>query len=174
MRHLAAVLGVTLMLVGGTVSATETTAETTTGANSAPVAGQACRAEQVELRGDWGTARFSIEVADDDATRAQGLMNREHLAQSAGMLFVYPKAKPVSFWMKNTLIPLDMIFIDAAGVVQKVHSNATPHDTTPISGGDGVKAVLEINGGLARRMGIAKGTQIRHPVFADNAPAWPC
>jgi hypothetical protein len=170
MSRLSAVFGVALMLFGGAACATETT----TGADTAQTTAPACRAEQVELRGDWGKARFSIELADDDAERAQGLMNRDYLAQSAGMLFVYPQAKPVTFWMKNTLIPLDMIFIDASGVVQKVHSNAIPHDTTAISGGDDIKAVLEINGGLARRMGIGPGTQIRHPVFADAAPAWPC
>ncbi|MCZ4353648.1 DUF192 domain-containing protein [Roseovarius aestuarii] len=134
----------------------------------------ACRLDQVELRGDWGQARFSIELADDEAERATGLMNREYMPKSAGMLFVYPEAKRVSFWMKNTLIPLDMIFIDSAGVVQKIHSNATPHDTTPILGGDGIKAVLEINGGLSRLMGIKPGSHIRHPAFANTSAAWPC
>lgn len=136
------------------------------------VADEMCSPDQVHLRGDWGQARFTIELADDAAERATGLMHREHMAASAGMLFVYPEAKPVSFWMKNTLIPLDMIFIDANGVVQKVHSNATPHDVTPIYGGEAILAVLEINGGLSRQMGIAPGSVIRHPAFAEAA--WPC
>lgn len=167
--RLALVSGMLATFLGGAVAASDTASEPATGTASA-----VCRDDQVQLRGDWGQARFSVEVADDEAERATGLMNRGHMAQSAGMLFVYPDSKTVSFWMKNTLIPLDMIFIDAAGVVQKVHSNATPHDTTPILGGDDIKAVLEINGGLSRRMGITAGSQIRHPAFRDDAPAWPC
>ena len=90
-----------------------------------PGAGQAgCAENQVELRGDWGMARFGVEVADDPAERAQGLMNRESLATSSGMLFVYEGPQHATFWMKNTLIPLDMIFIDRAGNVTNIHENA--------------------------------------------------
>lgn len=134
----------------------------------------ACRADQLHLRGDWGTARFTVELADDEAERAQGLMNRESLPQGAGMLFVYPHTRNVGFWMKDTLIPLDMIFVDATGTVARVHSNATPGDRTPIMAGSEVKAVLEINGGLARRLGIAPGTQLRHPAFEADRAAWGC
>jgi len=139
------------------------------------IAAETCAPDQVTLRGDWGQARFTIELADDPDERAQGLMHRESMAQSAGMLFVYPEPKQVGFWMKNTLIALDMIFIDAAGTVKKVHSNAIPHDETPIFGGSpDIKAVLEINGGLSERLGIAPGTQLRHPAFADGGAVWPC
>ncbi len=134
----------------------------------------ACQDDQVHLRGDWGQARFTIELADDEAERAQGLMHRESMPQSAGMLFVYPEARTVGFWMKDTLIPLDMIFLDATGTVVRVHSNAVPGDLTPIMGGTDIKAVLEINGGLAQRMGIAPGTQLRHPSFAPDRAAWGC
>ncbi len=134
-----------------------------------------CADDQVTLRGDWGQARFTIELADEPDERAQGLMNRESLAQSAGMLFVYPEPKQVGFWMKNTLIPLDMIFIDASGTVVKVHANAIPHDETPIFGGSpDIKAVLEINGGLSERLGIMPGSELRHPAFENGTPAWPC
>ncbi|MFX0544208.1 DUF192 domain-containing protein [Roseovarius sp. S1116L3] len=133
-----------------------------------------CSPGVVQLRGDWGQARFAIELADDEAERAQGLMHRESLPQSAGMLFVYPESRTVGFWMKNTLIPLDMIFLDATGTVARVHSNAVPGDLTPIMGGSDIKAVLEINGGLAERLGIAPGTQLRHPSFADERAAWKC
>ena len=133
----------------------------------------ACSDAQVFLRGDWGQARFSVEVADDANERAQGLMFREHIASSAGMLFVYERPQPVSFWMRNTLIPLDMIFIDRAGVVKRVHSNAVPLDETPIPGGNDIFAVLEINGGLAEQMGIVVGSELRHPAFGAEA-AWPC
>nr|MCU0912617.1 DUF192 domain-containing protein [Paracoccaceae bacterium] len=88
--------------------------------------------------------------------------------------FVYERPQPVAFWMKNTLIPLDMVFTDAAGVVTKVHENAVPHDLTAIPGGGDVLTVLEINGGLARAIGIAPGAELRHPALPQDAAAWPC
>jgi uncharacterized protein len=134
----------------------------------------ACRVDVVELQGAGGKARFTVEVADDAEERALGLMNRPKMAMGAGMLFVYPSPKKAGFWMKNTLIPLDMIFVDATGTVTRVHENAVPLDTTSIDGGDGVKVVLEINGGLAGRMGIAPGTVLRHPSLDQTIAAWAC
>ncbi|MBM1814435.1 DUF192 domain-containing protein [Sulfitobacter pseudonitzschiae] len=134
----------------------------------------ACSQGAVDLRGDWGQARFNVEIADDNEERAQGLMNRPKMPQSAGMLFVYESPRPMNFWMRNTLIPLDMIFIDAQGVVQNIHHRAIPLDETPIFGGDNLLAALEINGGLAERMGITEGTQVRHPAFDGDDAAWPC
>ena len=134
----------------------------------------ACAPDVVELRGPSGQQRFTVEVADDGAERAQGLMFRESMPSSAGMLFVYEEPQAVSFWMKNTLIPLDMIFADETGRVTRVHSNAIPGDTTPIQGGEGVRFVLEINGGLAARMGIAEGSELRHPAIAQGSAVWPC
>jgi len=133
-----------------------------------------CRNDVVMLRGDGGTARFRVEVADDKAERAQGLMHRETLSMSAGMLFIYPRPKRVGFWMKNTLIPLDMIFMDETGTVRKVHHEAQPHDETPIMGGNGILAVLEVNGGLSRKIGISEGWTMRHPAFDQSNAAWPC
>lgn len=140
---------------------------------ASPALSEECRTGRLDLRGDWGTARFSVEIADTNATRAQGLMFRETLPRSSGMLFVYPRPQVAQFWMKNTLIPLDMIFAGADGVVRHVHSNAVPGDLTPIDGGSGVLAVLEINGGLAAALGISPGSQMRHPAFGETA-AWPC
>jgi uncharacterized membrane protein (UPF0127 family) len=100
-------------------------------------------------------------------------MNRAKMAKSAGMLFVYDKPASVSFWMRNTLIPLDMIFADSAGVVQSVHANAVPLDETPIPGGNGIQYVLEINGGLAAAMGIVVGSEMQHPAIGSTA-SWPC
>ncbi|ASM72575.1 MULTISPECIES: DUF192 domain-containing protein [Roseobacteraceae] len=134
----------------------------------------ACSDEAVDLRGDWGRARFNVEIADDNEERAQGLMHRSKMAQSAGMLFVYESPRRMSFWMRNTLIELDMLFIDAQGVVQHIHHRAIPLDETPIFGGENLLAALEINGGLAERLGITEGTQVRHPTFSDNDAAWPC
>jgi len=143
-------------------------------AGQAPFAAAACDPATVELRGDWGKARFHVEIADDAGERAQGLMFREKLGSSAGMLFVYPRPQRVAFWMQNTLIPLDMIFVNEHGVVTRVHDNAIPHDTTSIPGGDDVMVVLEINGGLAKALGIVPGSQLRNPVFAAHDPAWGC
>jgi len=133
-----------------------------------------CRDDRVHLRGDWGQAFFNIEVADDRAEQAQGLMHRDSMPQTAGMLFVYPFAKRVGFWMKNTLIPLDMIFVDPTGTVQHVHHMAEPLNLTPIFGGNNTIAVLEINGGRAEKLGISKGSQLRHPAFDTETAAWPC
>ena len=134
----------------------------------------ACSEDTVSLRGEWGSARFNVEIADDPQEQARGLMNRESMPASSGMLFVYPEPSPASFWMRNTLIPLDMIFTDANGVVTHIHHEAVPLDETSIFGGNEVKTVLEINGGLARKIGIKVGSEMRHPAFEGDDPAWPC
>jgi uncharacterized membrane protein (UPF0127 family) len=129
----------------------------------------------VELKLPSGaTARFAVEVADDAAERNRGLMFREHLPTSAGMLFIYERPQRASFWMKNTLIPLDMIFADKTGTVTRIHENAVPGDQTSIDGGPGVQFVLEINGGLARRLGVAEGSALRHPAIDQSVAALPC
>ncbi|RVT81587.1 DUF192 domain-containing protein [Rhodobacteraceae bacterium CCMM004] len=138
------------------------------------LASAACRDDRVDLRGDWGQARFSVELADEPRERARGLMFRESLPRGAGMLFVYELPQRATFWMENTLIPLDMIFVDARGVVTRVHPEAQPLDRTTIDGGDGVLAVLEINGGLAAVYGIGPGTHLRHPAFDEGLAVWPC
>ena len=89
----------------------------------------------------------------------------ESLPMLEGMLFIYPEPQAVTFWMKNTLIPLDMLFVGPDGTILSLHENAIPHDETTISGGEGVIAVLEINGGMARRLGITVGDRLEHPVF---------
>lgn len=133
-----------------------------------------CVENRVDLRGDWGTARFTVEVADDDQERGQGLMHRKSMAMSAGMLFIYPRPQQATFWMRNTLIPLDMIFLDATGRVSRIHENAIPLDDTTIDGGSGVLAVLEINAGLAQAVGIDVGSHLRHPSFSPEIAIWPC
>ncbi len=133
-----------------------------------------CSPNHVMLRGDWGQAVFQVEIADTPEARARGLMFRESMPRGAGMLFVYEEPQPASFWMQNTLIPLDMIFLDRAGTVTRIHSNAIPGDTTPIPGGDAVFAVLEINGGLAQRYGMTTGSQMQAPAFQGGPAVWPC
>ncbi len=133
-----------------------------------------CAPNQVELRGPWGQARFNIELVDTPDARAQGLMHRESLPMSTGMLFHYDKPAPVAFWMRNTLIALDMVFVDARGTVQQVHHNAKPHDETLIKSEAPVLAVLEVNAGLARALGISAGSEMRFAGFDQALAAWPC
>lgn len=141
---------------------------------SAQAAAAACSDDRLELRGPWGQAQFSVEVADSPDERARGLMFREHLPRSAGMLFRYESPQSASFWMKNTLIPLDMLFADDKGQVRHIAANAVPQDLTPILGGPDILLVLEINGGLARRLGITEGTQLRTPLLDQTQALWPC
>ncbi len=144
----------------------------------APVGAQtaavACRDESVLLRGGFGQARFAVEVADDIPERSRGLMFRESLAPFAGMLFVYDAPHAASFWMRNTLIPLDMLFVGETGRIRYIHENAVPGDETPIAGGPETFAVLEINGGLARRLGIEVGDALQHPAFDGPDAVLPC
>ncbi|KJZ19983.1 DUF192 domain-containing protein [Loktanella sp. S4079] len=129
----------------------------------------ACAEDKVTVSGDWGQARFSVDVADDPQERARGLMFVEDLPIMSGMLFVYEQPQPVSFWMQNTLIPLDMIFAAPDGEILSIHENAIPLETTPIPGGDGILVVLEINGGLSARLGIAEGDFLQHPALGSKA-----
>ncbi|WP_300437568.1 DUF192 domain-containing protein [uncultured Mameliella sp.] len=131
-----------------------------------------CRADTLYVRGGHAPVRFTVDVADTPDSRAQGLMNVKSMPLSKGMLFIYPAPQPVAFWMKNTFIPLDIIFADRRGVVVHIHHNAKPHDETSIPGGEQIQFVLEINGGYARMMGIEEGAQMRHP--AIRRAAWPC
>jgi uncharacterized protein len=110
-----------------------------------------------------GDFPFTVEIADDDAERAKGLMFRDHLAPDAGMLFDYGDERMASFWMQNTLIPLDMIFIGADGVVKNIHVNARPMDTTSIPSEFPVRFVLEIPGGRSQEIGLAVGDKMDHP-----------
>ncbi len=134
----------------------------------------ACRDDTVLVRTGETRARFTVEIADDAAERAQGLMGREHLPASAGMLFVYPEAGPRAFWMHDTPLPLDIIFIGAQGRVVSIAANATPFDDTPLPSAGPAQFVLEINGGLAAKLGIGPGAEIAHPAIARDRAAWPC
>ena len=109
---------------------------------------------------------FKIEIADTPKTRRDGLMFREHLNPNQGMLFQLKQTKLVSLWMKNTLIPLDMIFIDPNGLIKKIHENAEPKSLKSIDSEFPVSAVLEINGGRAKALGLTVGDKIIHPYFS--------
>lgn len=110
--------------------------------------------------------QFQVEVVSEAEEMRRGLMFRESMRDDRGMLFDFdgPEAER-GFWMKNTLIPLDMIFIKADGTIHYIHENAVPHDLTSIRSQGPVAAVLEINGGLSRKLGIQKGDKVKHTVF---------
>ncbi|MFC3616605.1 DUF192 domain-containing protein [Lutimaribacter marinistellae] len=141
---------------------------------TAGVAQAECSPETVTIRDGETVLNFTVDVADTPRERSRGLMFVEDLPRQSGMLFVFDRPRAVTFWMKNTLIPLDMLFVDRTGVVRHIHHEAIPHDETQIEGGDSVFAVLEINGGLARRYSLTVGAELRHPVFSDGPAAWPC
>jgi uncharacterized membrane protein (UPF0127 family) len=119
-------------------------------------------AEPLVIHAGGSAYKFEVEVVSTPETRAQGLMFREKLAANAGMLFIYPGEQPVSFWMKNTLIPLDMLFLKADGSIVHIAHKAVPHDETPIDSGAAVKAVLEVNGGTADALGIKEGDRVEY------------
>lgn len=114
-----------------------------------------------------GRYRFDIELAETPAQQAQGLMFREKMAPDAGMLFIYDRPQPASFWMKNTLIPLDMIFIGTDGRIVNIHQNAVPQSLDAVNSAGPVKAILEINGGMSTRLGIRAGDRVLYPIFGN-------
>ncbi|WP_029558568.1 DUF192 domain-containing protein [Xanthobacter sp. 91] len=112
-----------------------------------------------------GVLAFQVEVARTNEQRTQGLMCRKTLPERGGMLFDFKVDQPVYMWMKNTLIPLDMVFIRADGSIARIAAMTTPLSTETISSGEPVRAVLEIGGGEARRQGLKAGDKIAHPMF---------
>ena len=107
-----------------------------------------------------GDFPFSIEVADTEASRERGLMFRTSLAPDAGMLFDYHQEQQASFWMQNTLIPLDMIFIRPNGTIARVAANTVPLSEAPVGVEEPVTAVLELRGGRAAELGIREGDRV--------------
>jgi uncharacterized membrane protein (UPF0127 family) len=122
----------------------------------------AASAEPLVIHAGGSAYKFEVEIVTTPETRAQGLMYRKALAANAGMLFIYPAEQPVSFWMKNTLIPLDMLFLKADGKIAHIAHNAVPLDETPIDSGAAVNAVLEVNGGTAVALGIKEGDRVEY------------
>jgi len=143
------------------------------GAGGAVAAGAGCRADTVTLRGDFGQAGFQVDVANTPQSRSKGLMFRTSLAQFSGMLFVFDHPQRAVFWMKNTPLPLDMLFVNASGVVTRIQKMTKPLSEARIDGGRGVLAVLEVNGGVADQLGLKVGDQMQNPAFKDK-PVWPC
>jgi uncharacterized membrane protein (UPF0127 family) len=108
---------------------------------------------------------FRVEVARNDADRAQGLMFRRSMPADQGMLFDFGRVEPVSMWMQNTYLPLDMLFIRADGTIARIAPNTEPLSTRTIPSGEPVLSVLELNAGTAARLGIKPGDRVEHPMF---------
>ena len=113
---------------------------------------------------------FKIWIADDEQRRSRGLMFVKHLAAEDGMLFVYPQPQPIAMWMKNTFVPLDMLFVAADGKVARVVENTKPQSLATIESGSPVLGVVELAAGSAARLKIAAGAQVIHPVFSASKP----
>ena len=129
----------------------------------APAAGMGL--QSLEIVTATGRHAFQVEIANDDASRERGLMDRRYMPASQGMLFEFMSDAQVSFWMKDTYIPLDMIFIAPSGVVTHIVANAEPLSERVIPSGGPCVAVLELNGGTAASIGLKVGDTIRHPFF---------
>ncbi len=121
--------------------------------------------ESLDIVTHGGVRHFKVEIADTPATREQGLMYRKSMAPDHGMLFDFKTSQPVAFWMKNTVIPLDMIFIAADGRIVSIARNAQPLDETPIPSGGPVLGVLELKGGRAAEIGAEPGDRVRERIF---------
>jgi uncharacterized membrane protein (UPF0127 family) len=150
------------MLAGGALALAAcqpTTSSNSSGAIEASPAGL----EQVPLTITTAAGkvhRFIVEVARTEAQQAQGLMNRQTLAPDRGMIFPYATPTMAAFWMKNTLIPLDMIFVRADGTIARIEANTVPLSLDPVPAGEPVGAVLELAGGRSAELGIAAGDKV--------------
>jgi uncharacterized protein len=114
-----------------------------------------------------GPHKFAVEVATTPQQMAQGLMFRRSLAPDAGMIFDFKTPSMATMWMKNTLIPLDMLFVDAQGRIVNIHERAVPGSLDTISAAAPVRAVVELNGGTAARLGIRAGDRVLFPIFGN-------
>lgn len=113
------------------------------------------------IQSNGKTHRFTVEVAGTSQEQAQGLMFRTELAPDAGMIFPFDTVRPASFWMKNTVIPLDIIFVRTNGSIESIAANTTPYSLDPVASNEPVAAVLELAGGRAAELGIKPGDIVK-------------
>lgn len=124
--------------------------------------------EPLQIKTATGTHNYEVEVMKTEAERAHGLMDRRSMPKDHGMLFDFDKDQPVYFWMKDTYLPLDMIFIDHAGRVVSIKRNAKPMDETVIPSNAPSTGVLELNGGGAAAIDLKVGDLVKHPIFGND------
>lgn len=129
--------------------------------------GGALFAEPLTIEADGTRHVFDIEVARTASERSRGLMFRRELPEDYGMLFDFGPEREVSMWMKNTFVPLDMLFIRADGTIRRIAERTTPFSTDSIPSRGPVSAVLELPGGTTRRLGIAAGDTVHHEMFGN-------
>ena len=132
----------------------------------APLAALAPGELVIETRA--GPQRFTIELAATPGERARGLMFRRSMQPDHGMLFDFQTPQPVAFWMKNTPLPLDMLFIDETGTVVRIAADTAPYSETPVPSEQPIRAVLELNAGTSKRLKITPGATVRHPIFGNT------
>lgn len=113
---------------------------------------------------------FIVELADEDGERAIGLMHRAHMDADRGMLFDFHTPRRVAFWMRNTFIPLDMIFVRSDGEIVHIIENVTPHSEDTVGPDRPVRAVLELNAGRVKALGLRIGDVVRHAAFRNERP----
>lgn len=119
--------------------------------------------DRLEVVTAKGRTSFTVEIVDTEESRARGLMFRKAMADDHGMLFDFRREEPVWFWMKNTYLPLDMIFARADGTIVSIARDATPLSEAAIASGGAVRYVLEVNAGVAARLGLSPGDRLVHP-----------
>jgi uncharacterized membrane protein (UPF0127 family) len=129
---------------------------------------QAAEKSVLEIATKTGVHSFSVELVDNDADRAKGLMHRRSLPEGTGMLFDFHREQDVSFWMQNTYIPLDMIFIRADGRIHRIAENTVPLSLEQVPSRGPVRGVLEVIAGTSRKLGIAPGDRVAHPIFSGR------
>jgi uncharacterized membrane protein (UPF0127 family) len=129
------------------------------------IGARAATFQTLEIATKSGVQVFSVEMATTEQEKETGLMYRKELADGKGMLFDFSPEQEVSMWMKNTYIPLDMIFIRADGRILRIAENTEPFSTRIIPSGGLAKAVLEVIAGTAQKYGIVPGDRVAHPLF---------
>jgi uncharacterized membrane protein (UPF0127 family) len=149
------------LLLGGTACAQQ--AETTSGASVGPDA----PTEILTVETANGRVRLNVEIADDDAERQHGLMYRQSLPDDRGMLFDFPQPEYASFWMRNTPLSLDIIFIGVDGRILNIADHTTPYSEGQIPSVGLTRGVLELRAGRAEELGIRAGDRVRHRIFPE-------
>ncbi len=135
---------------------------------SAPAALAELETSPLTIESTNGAHAFTVEIADDPEEITTGLMFRESMDADAGMLFDFGQPRETAMWMKNTLIPLDMLFMDPQGKIIAIARQTVPESERTVSPGVPVKSVLELNGGRAAELGIEPGDEVVHPIFGNS------
>ena len=138
-----------------------------------PITSEACDPGFLNIKFNQNQTRIKVELAETFEDRKKGLMFRKELDSGSGMLFVYGSPRSVNFWMKNTQIPLDIVFADERGIITRVVKNAVPYSLDLIPGGKNTQYVVEVNAGDSTKLNLFEGAQIQHEKLTEAA-IWQC